>query len=174
MSLEAIKNSIHQGRTYQMISLCGDHGDPIYHTQFHEVLRLLQTIKGDPYDPGIMLATNGSHRNEEWWKKTGSLLKRKDKVIFGVDGLRDTNHLHRRGSDWDSIMLAMETLRKHSQVRVQWQWILFNHNQHQIKDGMKLAQDLGLDRFFVVESARYNQGMEPTISIEEALAAAVP
>jgi MoaA/NifB/PqqE/SkfB family radical SAM enzyme len=166
LSLQAIKNSIHPDRKYEIISLCGDHGDPIYHTQFHEVIEILKTVPGRP---PIHIATNGSFRSKEWWEKTAQILGKRDRVIFGIDGTRETNHLYRRGSDWDSIMLGLQTLLEFGQCQVHWQWILFKYNQTQLLEGQRLARQLGVHRFFVVESARTNDDLQATVSLEEAL-----
>jgi len=165
MDLAVLKNIVDIDKIYESVLLCGAHGDPIYHSQFHEVIGLLRQLKGSPW---INMATNGSHRKEEWWVRTAQVFEKKDIVIFGVDGLEDTNHLHRKNSDWKSIMTAMKTLRRHSSCSMRWQWILFRHNQHQLREAKAMALDMGMEAFFIVESLRGVGDDEPTISLQEA------
>lgn len=148
--IESIRNS---GKVFREINLCGDHGDPIYHSDFHSALRLLKTFSGSPL---ISVATNGSYRTADWWQETARLLHRKDEVIFGVDGLEDSLPTYRVNADWKSILTGMETLKKHSRVRVVWQWILFRHNEHQLQEAGKLAKQLQIDQFLILKSSRYS------------------
>lgn len=149
--IEAIKRS---GKVFREISLCGAHGDPIYHSNFHDVLKKLKTFPGSPL---ISIATNGSYRTEDWWKETALLLARKDEVIFAIDGLKDTLTQYRVNADWDSIRLGMETLKKNSRVRILWQWILFRHNEHQLEEAGKLAREWKVDQFLILKSSRYSK-----------------
>ncbi len=166
---ELLKKNLDFNKVYKVVSLCGDHGDPIYHSEFHAIIQILHQLR---HSPPILIATNGSHRDQDWWKLTAQTLTRKDRVIFGIDGLEDTNHLYRRGADWDSIMTAIKTLKTYGTCQIQWQWILFNYNQHQIREGARLAKELGIDRFYVIDSSRDNAEFAPTVSLEAALAEA--
>ncbi len=165
LPLSVIKSIRDSGQEFREISLCGDHGDPIYHSEFHEAIRLLKTFPGSPL---VAVATNGSYRTADWWRETAKLLVRRDEVIFGVDGLQDTLPLYRVNADWSSIILAMETLKRHSRVRVIWQWILFKHNEHQLPEAGKLARELKIDEFLVIKSSRYSPEDKnfPSLSVE--------
>lgn len=114
LPLASISNIVNSNRRFGEVLLCGDHGDPIYHDRFHDVVRMLLKLSGRPH---ITVATNGSHRPREWWLETASLLRPCDYVIFGIDGLEDTASAYRRGSDWDSIMTAIRILKS---VSVWW------------------------------------------------------
>jgi MoaA/NifB/PqqE/SkfB family radical SAM enzyme len=167
LPLASIQRLVKSPMRYRMVTLCGDHGDPIYHSQFHEVILALQQLPDAPY---IAVATNGSHRKEDWWRKTAEIMRPKDQFIFGVDGLEDTSHLYRRGNDWNSILRGIEILKSEGLCQVHWQWILFKFNQHQITEAAKLVKSLRLDRFMIVGSSRHSDKdpMRPTISIEDA------
>lgn len=131
------------------VNLCGNYGDPIYHRQFHLVLRHFQ-------DQGIRIRieTNGSFRSRPWWEKTAALLTRKDQVSLSIDGLEDTNHLYRVNSRWADVMAAVEALR--GRVRLVWKFIVFKHNQHQVDAAVALARDLGFDEFKLIRSNRFD------------------
>jgi len=166
LELDAIRNIVSLDKTYFNVLLCGSQGDPIYHSEFHRVIELLQTLQGQPK---IVVATNGSHRSAEWWRQTAALMGPRDVFTFGIDGLEDTNALYRRNSDWQSIMTAIEILKREGRCKVEWQWLLFRHNEHQLREGRNLARRLGVDRFFILESHRDAEMAAPTITLEEAI-----
>lgn len=167
LSLSAIDRLVKARQRFKMINLSGAHGDPIYHSRFHEVIEKLLRLEGEPF---VGIETNGSYRDQDWWAMTGALLRSKDQVVFGIDGLQDTIGLYRRNADWSSIILGIETLKKKSSCVVHWRWILFRHNQHQIEEAARLARSLGVDHFTIVGSLQDPSidGMQPTISVEDA------
>lgn len=162
-----IKKALQSGPEYKEILLCGNHGDPIYHKEFHSVLKLLIDAPGSPH---MTIATNGSYRNEDWWLETASLLREQDYIIFGIDGLKDTSWMYRSGNDWESIDLAVRTVKKHSKCNVVWQWILFNYNEHQIEEAAQQAKNWGVDLFTLIGSSRHKSvdTYKPTLPLEEA------
>lgn len=135
---------------YAKISLCGNNGDPIYHSEFH---KLCETLKKNNCD--ISIITNGSARSTSWWQTLGGILTSNDTVGFSIDGLEDTNHIYRKNADWDSIMSGIETLKKNSGVSLYWKFIVFKHNQHQIEQAKDLSQKLGFDEFRLEHSDRW-------------------
>jgi len=124
--------------------------DPIYSGVFIEQLEYVNTLANRPQ---IQISTNGSGRNEKWWLKLSSLLNpirvrgESDRVEFAIDGLQDTNHLYRRNSNWDSIMLGVRTLRSNWPGPMIWRYVIFEHNYHQVTQAQTLAKQLGFDRF---------------------------
>jgi MoaA/NifB/PqqE/SkfB family radical SAM enzyme len=168
LPLETIRQIVSTDKVYSSVSLCGDHGDPIYHSQFHDALPLLHQL---PDQPLLSIATNGSHRKIPWWEKTAELLREKDHIVFGIDGLEDTNPIYRVNSSWSSILDGIKTVRKKSKAKIVWQWILFKHNEHQLVEAKKMATDLGVDRFMIVLSSRYedeSKFCQPTINLQQA------
>ncbi len=165
--MSVVESFIHQDIEFEGVLLCGDHGDPIYHPQFHEFLLRLTQLKNQP---PIYIATNGSHRSKEWWKTTCSLLRPQDTVIFGIDGLKDTSKIYRIHSDWEGATEAMKMIKATTKAKVHWQWILFKHNQHQLAEAKKLSQDWGVDSFIIIKSFRSKESemWAPTITIKEA------
>ena len=103
------------------------------------------------------IETNGSHRTRAWWDKISEMewLKNKTSWIFSIDGLKDTNHIYRKNSDWDSIMYGIEKLSKaKNKPFMTWKYIIFPYNKHQTRDAKNLSLDLGFDEFKPVESLR--------------------
>lgn len=167
LPVNIVEKIVADGRQYKMITLCGDHGDPIYHSQFHEIISLLLKLPGTPY---ISIATNGSSRSEAWWAKTAQLLRKNDEIIFGIDGLEDTSHLYRKKNNWASIIKAIEILKSKGCCQITWQWILFRFNEHQLAEAATVAKKLKIDCFMIIGSSRFDDDdpFRPTLSIQDA------
>ena len=67
-------------------------------------------------------------------------------ISFAMDGLEDTNHIYRRGVDWNKVKTRFQTFIEEG-GKAQWQWIEFPHNKHQIDEGRRLAEEWGFDSF---------------------------
>jgi sulfatase maturation enzyme AslB (radical SAM superfamily) len=131
------------------ITMCGNNGDPIYHSQFIE---LCQRLKKN--NCKLDITTNASAKTKSWWLKLNSILDENDQLQFSIDGLEDTNHLYRKNAKWDSIMQAIEVLAKR-RCKLRWKYIVFKHNQHQIKNAKELSVKLGFDYFRLEHSDRW-------------------
>jgi len=137
---------------FDLVHLCGNHGDPIYHPRFHD---LIQRIRAD--NPNIIFSmhTNGAFRNSDWWKVTANLFTKSDSITFSIDGLPTNNHTYRVNSRWNSIHDAVTTLREqNAEIEMIWKWIVFKYNENDIEQGIQLARDLNFDNFLVVRSYR--------------------
>jgi MoaA/NifB/PqqE/SkfB family radical SAM enzyme len=131
------------------VSMCGNNGDPIYHSRFIELCRKLKENKCK-----IFITTNGSAKSKSWWEELNSVLDNNDKIRFSIDGLEDTNHIYRKNAKWNSIMDAVKILEKKKCVTV-WKFIVFKHNQHQIQEAKELSKKLGFDHFQLEHSDRW-------------------
>jgi MoaA/NifB/PqqE/SkfB family radical SAM enzyme len=131
------------------VSMCGNNGDPIYHSEF---LELCKKFKDN--NCRLSINTNGSAKTETWWQKLKNILTNDDCITFALDGLEDTNHLYRKNAKWDSIMTAVKIL-KDNDFKMIWQFIPFKHNQHQIYDASNLSKELGFDEFKLLPSDRW-------------------
>lgn len=135
----------------QKITMCGNNGDPIYHPDF---IRLCGGLKEQ--GSNLYIVTNGSHKKSNWWHELGSLLDNNDKVTFSIDGLEDTNKIYRKNSDWQSIMEAAKVLKSYDCV-LEWKYIVFKHNQHQIELARSMSADMGFNYFRLEKSDRWWQ-----------------
>jgi MoaA/NifB/PqqE/SkfB family radical SAM enzyme len=132
------------------INLCGAYGDCIYHSAFPEVVAHLKAV-------GFLLnvETNGSHRPQAWWERTCDILTDEDVITFSVDGLEDTNHIYRVNSRWQDVLTAMRTCA--ARRRVDWKFIVFWHNEHQLEEARRLARELGVRHLTFKKSARFRE-----------------
>lgn len=131
------------------IQMCGNNGDPIYHSDF---LNLCKKLKDN--NCKISIVTNGSSKTKKWWKQLNEILDEHDKLTFSIDGLEDTNHIYRKNAKWKSIMDAIDVFSKRK-CKLIWKYIVFKHNQHQIKEAKELSKKLTFDFFKLEHSDRW-------------------
>lgn len=158
LSIRTFENLIKSIPKSTVLIFSGGYGDPIYHSKFIEIVDLCKQ-----YEIKIVVNTNGSYRSESWWNMLASTIGPKGIFVFSVDGLEDTNHLYRINADWNSIMLGMNIMAKKAACTIEWKFIVFKHNQHQIEKAYRLSRKIGVESFQIIKSNRLPKGMEPTI-----------
>lgn len=139
------------------ILACGNFGDPCACKEFADIYEYVRSI-----NPHISLAvnTNGSLRNAQWWAKLGSVMRvdqnEGNYCTFSLDGLEDTNHLYRRNTNWKKIM---ENARSYIDAGgiAHWDFIVFEHNEHQVEQARELAKEMGFKNFNVKRTTRWNR-----------------
>lgn len=144
---ELLKNTVRR------ITMCGDVGDPIYASEYLDIIAYIKQ-----HNPKIHIytITNGSYRKPEWWKKFASISNEYDTVNFSVDGYDDqSNNLYRVGSNWESIMAGMDIMCKESPAFVYWAAIVFSFNQDYIERIKQKATDIGCDGVQVTHSTKF-------------------
>lgn len=136
------------------IHLCGNNGDPIYHSNF---LELCAGLKNN--NCNLRITTNGSAKTTDWWEKLSKILTANDKIEYSIDGLEDTNHVYRKNSNWEQIIVGIKCMRK-SKINMTWKFIVFKHNQHQIKEARSYSEQLGFDNFRLITSDRWQDSKD--------------
>ncbi len=135
----------------EWIDFAGNFGDLATNKEMPQIAGYIKGL-----NPGTQLHgdTNGSLQNETWWSDLG-IYYSDGFMIFSLDGLADTHALHRRGTDFDAIVGNVRAFARAGGT-AHWKFILFEHNEHQIEQAEKIAEDIGCKRFFVVSSREYN------------------
>jgi len=135
------------------ITMCGDVGDPIYASQF---LEIVDYIKHSDPTVHVFTITNGSYRKPEWWQELARISNQYDTVNFSVDGYdQASNNLYRVRSDWDSIMTGMDIMCRKSTAFVNWATIAFSFNQDHLAHMQQLAKQQGCDGFQLTRSTKF-------------------
>lgn len=125
------------------IQFCASIDDPLMHPRFLDMLDYV----ADNTNLHIIIHTNASLRNIEYWKKMATILqKTKYTLNFSVDGLQDTNHIYRRGTNFDKIMENAKAFIE-AGGSPSWQWVVFPWNKHQIEEAKALAKSMGFRSF---------------------------
>lgn len=112
-------------------------------------------------NPKIILEgdTNGSHGDPEWWQALGTSFQ-KGAMVFALDGLEDTHRRHRQGTDFPKIIRNMRAFIAGG-GSAQWQFIVFKHNEHQLRDAEAMAQEIGCKRFYAFVSREFSPELKP-------------
>ena len=139
-------------RQLKQIYACGNYGDPIV---ARDCLPVFRYFREHNPDLNLCLHTNGSARRTEWWQKLAEVLKPGPHYLrFGIDGLQDTNHIYRRGTNWTVIMRNAKAFIE-AGGRAEWDFLVFRHNEHQVEQARELAAELGFAKFYVRKTGRF-------------------
>jgi len=131
--------------------MCGNLGDPII---AQDTIKIFEYFRNHNDKMWLSMNTNGGARDREWWKELAKVLKKPAAVIFSVDGLHDTNHLYRQGVVWDNVEQNMRTFIE-AGGRARWDFLIFEHNQHQVDEARVLAESWGVEKFVAKKTARF-------------------
>jgi MoaA/NifB/PqqE/SkfB family radical SAM enzyme len=136
----------------KMINFCGDFGDPIINS---DLIDMCQYLK-DNSNISVHIHTNGSVRNIDWWIKLAKSLPESHTVEFAIDGLADTHHVYRQGTDYHKIMQNAKAFID-AGGNAHWMYIKFKHNEHQVDAAQVIASSLGFKSFKVKNSKRFGK-----------------
>lgn len=157
MSLDFFKSFMTPTRLHNQvkrITMCGDVGDPIYCKEYVDICRYIKQHNPDIH---IVTVTNGSNRSVQWWEELSLVLNHRDCINFSIDGYDHyTNNLYRIGSNWESILQGIRTVRdKNQSVFLTWAAIVFDFNQDHIDDIWIAAKSLGMDTLQLTHSTKF-------------------
>ena len=154
------------GRT-KIINFCGNHGDPGTNPDLYEILKYCSQFN----ELEVQMHTNGGMKAAKYWDKIGKLAQgRKNwKIIFSIDGISDTNHIYRRNVKWDKLEKNIEVLGKYAchndgktGFHFIWEYLVFEHNQHQLEEATDLARDFGFTSIAFKRPLNVDDGVNPT------------
>lgn len=131
------------------VQLCGTYGDPISGIYIDQIISMIVSRNLE-----LRIHTNGSLKTKNWWTKLAkTLLGTKHSVIFGIDGLEKVHEIYRQGTNFNKIIENAKSFISAGGY-AEWQFLLFEHNKHQVKDCIRLSQHLGFKRFIPMKSIR--------------------
>jgi MoaA/NifB/PqqE/SkfB family radical SAM enzyme len=135
------------------IDICGTWGDPMMNKEIFEIVKYIMDFS----DCKILINTNGSIRNPDWWWKFGLLGKERITVMFAVDGITQEQHsLYRQDTDLDTVLDNMETFVLAGGIAEVFT-VAFRHNE---KDLYNIAEEVhrrGAIDIFYVPSNRFKR-----------------
>ena len=154
-----------QWQSLRDVHYCGNYDEPTVHPKIFEFIDC--TVEHLPQVKSISIATNGGTRDGEWWQQLGeksSQLKQRNidlRVVWGIDGLEDTNHIYRKGVNWNKLK---ENYTAYNQAggNSTWQFIVFDHNEHQLNEIESNYKAWGFNSIKIINSNRKN----PQIKID--------
>ena len=168
ISLKEIKETFVKGRWKHLddIHYCGNIDEPVINPDIIEIIKYMDTLA-----PNIKMhiATNGGIRSVEFWKELGKLSANMNErliVVWGIDGLEDTNHLYRKNVEWNRLQ---ENWRAYISAggRAKWQFIVFSWNQHQLNEVKSYSESENFKGFNLIQSVRGEDEKITNIEITE-------
>ena len=136
----------------KLISVCGVYGEPICDRDLKKILRYI--YKCNP-NVDIDIYTNGGLYDEEWWSDLAKIMKKHNgTVIFGIDGVDETHSLHRRNTDFNTVIRNAKAYIN-AGGRAGWDFIVFKHNEHQVEAARKMSEELGFAAFQIKKTSRF-------------------
>lgn len=138
-------------RRLDHVYLCGNYGEPIVAA---DALPILRHLRDSSSALRLGVLTNGSARSAAWWSELAGVVSY---VQFGIDGLEDTNHLHRRGTSWAHLMSNAAAFIA-AGGNAEWEMIVFEHNEAQVEEACRLAREMGFRAFRTRLTNRFFRG----------------
>jgi MoaA/NifB/PqqE/SkfB family radical SAM enzyme len=150
LSIKDIRNifDVRFLKQLKSIALCGNYGDPIV---ARDVVEICEYFRESNPHIELELHTNGGARSREVWKDLAGLL---DRCIFAIDGLEDTNHIYRQHVLWKNVMTNASAFISEG-GNAEWHFLIFKHNEHQVEEAEKLAEDIGFSAFRSKRTGRF-------------------
>lgn len=139
-------NDSHFLKNFKSLVFNGMFGDPMMHPNLLQMLdHLADTSKGKI---SLELNSNGGIRSKFFWQELSHILQRFQEhvMIFSIDGLQDTNHIYRRGVDYNRIIENAKNFI-HAGGNAMWKMIVFDHNKHQISEAKDIARKMRFASF---------------------------
>ena len=131
--------------------MCGNLGDPIVARDTLEIFKYFREHNSNMW---LSMNTNAGAKSANWWSNLAEVFGEMGAVIFSVDGLRDTNHLYRQGVVWDNVERSMKAFIA-AGGRARWDFLIFEHNQHQVDEAEALAIKWGCEKFVAKKTGRF-------------------
>jgi MoaA/NifB/PqqE/SkfB family radical SAM enzyme len=163
-TLEEFKTIVSKQVLDQLSGLyfCGNFGDPILN---NSLIEMCQYVTDTSPKQNLRIHTNGSARSSKWWKDLAGALPPMHNVVFALDGLEDTQAIYRIGTDYHQI-LKNATEFINAGGTAEWCFITFKHNEHQVDEARRVAEELGFKKFTVKNSSRFI--LEPKYDVKDA------
>ena len=138
------------------IYMCGNFGDPIV---AKDTLEVFQYFRSQKKELTLGMNTNAGAKKPEWWRELAKTLGNWSYLKFSFDGLGDTNHLYRQGVNWD---IAWENALAFIEAggKAEWDYLIFEHNEHQVEEARALAEKVGFRKFIPKKTGRFFSTMQ--------------
>lgn len=156
LSLDLIKRKFRRSdwMNLDLINLCGSIDEPISHPDIIDIIQFFLE-----WGVSVSISTNGSLRSEEWWKSLGKrfdYVNSRLTIVWGVDGIDETSEIYRIGSRFEKVRRNWRAFIE-AGGRSTWQFIVFDHNKHQLAELEQVAIDEGFTNTKVIYSIRESE-----------------
>jgi MoaA/NifB/PqqE/SkfB family radical SAM enzyme len=138
-------------RQLKTMYMCGNLGDPI---MARDTLEIFQYFRQHNPTMWLSMNTNAGAKSPDWWRELALTFGRMGTVIFSIDGLEDTNHMYRQNVNWGNVH-RNATAFIAAGGRARWDYLIFQHNEHQVEVAEALSKSMGFERFQKKKSGRF-------------------
>jgi MoaA/NifB/PqqE/SkfB family radical SAM enzyme len=135
------------------VNFCGDFGDPIINANLIDMCRYVRDKNPNVI---VLIYTNGSAHTTKWWESLATALPENHKIIFALDGLKDTHSLYRIGTSYEMIIKNARAFIDAGGI-AEWMFIRFKHNEHEVETARAIAKELGFTTFNTKDSKRFGK-----------------
>jgi MoaA/NifB/PqqE/SkfB family radical SAM enzyme len=149
IKLDDLKKWIPKGYlpNLRLVNFCGSVDEPTTHPEFLDIVDYFLDFTN------INIATNGSTRTIDFWEELG---KRKVSAFFGIDGIdQESLEKYRIGSNFKKVQTNWRSFIKNGGIAT-WQFIVFEHNEHLLKQAEQISKEEGFNKFRIIWSHRKN------------------
>lgn len=144
-------------RGLERIIYCGTNGDPIMAKDCLEIFQYVSDLNPRCEQT---VHTNGGVRDAEFWSRMGELSTRANfRVVWSIDGLELTNHIYRRRVHWPVLERNFRAFIA-SGGRAIWEFLIFSHNEHQVKQAQRLSKEWGFEKFLPKQALGFENPVE--------------
>jgi len=130
---------------------CGTFGDPMMNDDLIEMCKYSKDVAPHVH---VAIHTNGGARKTEWWKELARSLPEDHLVVFALDGLEDTHHLYRVGTNFHTVIRNAKAFIE-AGGKAEWCFLKFKHNEYQVDQAKQMSTDLGFVSFRSRNSSRF-------------------
>ena len=156
LTLEFFQNQIGENiiKEIRRITFCGNDGDPIYCKDFLKIVEWIKKINPTIH---LVIITNGSHKEIDWWINLSSILNEYDELHFSIDGWnQDSNEKYRINSDFSSATNGALNFRLHNKrTYMIWAAIAFKFNEDNLQYMKEYAEEMNFDAFQLTHSTKF-------------------
>ncbi|MFA5099934.1 MAG: radical SAM protein [Candidatus Omnitrophota bacterium] len=147
MKLADFKTIIDKNKDYAYLAIMQYSGEPLLNEDVYEMIRYAHSMRVATY-----MSTNLQHLKAEYVARLVS--SGLDLLTVSIDGITDDTYNRYRRSGKLSVVLdniralvnTKKTLRSHWPV-INLQYLVMEHNEHQVSEARKLAHCIGVDSF---------------------------
>jgi sulfatase maturation enzyme AslB (radical SAM superfamily) len=149
LELDRFKQVLEFFPNLDTVQFCGTFGDTMAAPDVMEHI-LLAT----QHSKKLQIHTHGGFHSTAWWAELAKILKHhQHDVWFALDGLEGVHEIYRQGTKFTKIIDNARAFIG-AGGHATWQFIPWQHNEHQIKDCIKLSQQVGFKKFKLVKNVR--------------------
>ena len=152
LSLETFKSIVEKLGHYLIHIDLVNWGEPFLNEHIFEMVKFAKE-----YHVDVKIDSNLNHLNEKG--ATELVLSGLDKIVASIDGITDQTYAKYRVGG--NFQLAMDNLKlivkkraelKRSKPYVTWQFLVFRHNEHEIREARSLAKRIGVDHIGITKA----------------------